>query len=111
MPRRGRCQAAAKRAIARLIEAIDERVLVRAGVAAERLGSFHHDLVGIGCKDRQRFCDELIERHRLRALCNQRLENQKINNITKFALAFRWLRLAHERHLARLLKHRGCART
>ena len=30
-----------------MIEAIDERVLVRAGVAAERLGGFHHDFIGI----------------------------------------------------------------
>jgi hypothetical protein len=35
-------------------------VLIRARVAAKRLGGFHHDFIGIGRKNTQRFSDELI---------------------------------------------------
>src|SRR6266403_1033057 len=46
-----------------LVEIIDERVLVRARVRAERPGSIHQDLVRIAFEDRHRFLDELVERH------------------------------------------------
>src|ERR1700761_6490931 len=51
-----------------LIEALDEAMLVGAGIGAERLGALDQDLVGIAAERDHGLGDELVERHGLLGL-------------------------------------------
>ena len=49
----------------KLVEAVDEAVLVRAGIGPEGFRTLHQDLVGIRAECCYCLCDELVKRHGL----------------------------------------------